>query len=51
MWPPKVDLPGYRPVTKAHGKQIQAAAHLLATAKKPCSTSAAEPSARTPRPS
>ncbi|MDF2993804.1 MAG: ilvB [Microbacterium sp.] len=35
VWPPKIDLPGYRPVTKAHGKQIQAAAQLLATAKKP----------------
>jgi acetolactate synthase-1/2/3 large subunit len=35
VWPPKVDLPGYRPVTKAHGKQIQAAAQLLADAKKP----------------
>ncbi|MDQ1128312.1 acetolactate synthase large subunit [Microbacterium sp. SORGH_AS_0888] len=35
VWPPKVDLPGYRPVTKAHGKQIQAAAQLLATAAKP----------------
>nr|WP_315268232.1 acetolactate synthase large subunit [Microbacterium lemovicicum] len=35
VWPPKVDLPGYRPVTKAHGKQIQAAAQLLASAKKP----------------
>ncbi|MFT4229540.1 MAG: acetolactate synthase large subunit [Microbacterium sp.] len=35
VWPPKVDLPGYRPVTKAHGKQIQSAAQLLATAKKP----------------
>lgn len=34
-WPPKVDLPGYRPVTKAHGKQIQAAAQLLAEAKRP----------------
>ncbi len=34
-WPPKYDLPGYRPVTKAHGKQIQAAAALLAEAKKP----------------
>jgi acetolactate synthase-1/2/3 large subunit len=34
-WPPKVELPGYRPVTKAHGKQIQAAAQLLAEAKKP----------------
>ncbi len=35
VWPPKVDLPGYRPVTKAHGKQIQAAARLLADAKRP----------------
>ncbi|WP_249521986.1 acetolactate synthase large subunit [Microbacterium sp. ER1] len=35
VWPPKIDLPGYRPVTKAHGKQIQAAAALLAEAKKP----------------
>lgn len=35
VWPPKVDLPGYRPVTKAHGKQIQAAAQLIAEAKKP----------------
>ena len=35
VWPPRVDLPGYRPVTKAHGKQIQAAAQLLAAAHKP----------------
>ncbi|MGO2519218.1 MAG: acetolactate synthase large subunit [Microbacterium sp.] len=35
VWPPKIDLPGYRPVTKAHGKQIQAAAGLIADAKKP----------------
>lgn len=35
VWPPKVDLPGYRPVTKAHGKQIQAAAQLIAEARKP----------------
>ncbi|HET8927072.1 MAG TPA: acetolactate synthase large subunit [Microbacterium sp.] len=35
VWPPRLDLPGYRPVTKAHGKQIQAAAQLLAHAKKP----------------
>jgi acetolactate synthase I/II/III large subunit len=35
IWPPKVDLPGYRPVTKAHGKQIQAAAQLLSEARKP----------------
>jgi len=35
IWPPKVDLPGYRPVTKAHGKQIQAAAELLAASHRP----------------
>jgi acetolactate synthase-1/2/3 large subunit len=35
LWPPKVDLPGYRPVTKAHGKQILAAAQLLVDAKRP----------------
>ncbi|MEY4434962.1 MAG: hypothetical protein RIR16_1002 [Actinomycetota bacterium] len=35
VWPPKVDLPGYKPVTKPHGKQIQAAAALIAEAKKP----------------
>ncbi|MCU1514285.1 MAG: acetolactate synthase large subunit [Microbacteriaceae bacterium] len=35
VWPSKVELPGYRPVTKAHGKQIQAAAQLIAEAKRP----------------
>lgn len=35
VWPPKIDLPGYRPVTKAHGKQIQAAAQMIVEAKKP----------------
>ena len=35
IWPPKVDLPGYRPVTKAHGKQILAAAELLLQAERP----------------
>jgi acetolactate synthase-1/2/3 large subunit len=35
IWPPKIDLPGYRPVTKAHGKQVQAAAQLFVEAKKP----------------
>jgi len=34
-WPPVVDLPGYRPVTKAHGKQVHAAARLLAESSKP----------------
>ncbi len=35
VWPPKYELPGYRPVTKAHGKQIQAAAQLMKEAKQP----------------
>ena len=35
IWPPKVDLPGYKPVTKPHGKQIQAAAQLIKEAKRP----------------
>jgi acetolactate synthase-1/2/3 large subunit len=35
VWPPKVDLPGYKPVTKPHGKQIQAAAQMILEAKKP----------------
>lgn len=34
-WPPKVDLPGYRPITKAHGKQVLAAAQLIAEASRP----------------
>ncbi len=35
VWPPKIDLPGYKPVTKPHGKQIQAAAALIKESKKP----------------
>lgn len=35
VWPAMLDLPGYRPVTKAHGKQIQAAADLIVESKKP----------------
>lgn len=35
IWPPKIDLPGYKPVTKPHGKQIQAAAALIKESKKP----------------
>ncbi|WP_234661855.1 acetolactate synthase large subunit [Agromyces marinus] len=34
-WPPKLDLPGYRPTTKAHGKQVLAAAQLIAEAQRP----------------
>lgn len=35
VWDPRVDLPGYRPVTKANSKQTQAAADLIAEAERP----------------
>ncbi len=35
VWTPQVDLAGYRPITKANSKQIQAAADLIATAERP----------------
>jgi len=35
VWPPKLDLPGYRPVAKPHGKQIREAARLIREAKRP----------------
>ncbi|MGO3679471.1 MAG: thiamine pyrophosphate-dependent enzyme, partial [Microbacteriaceae bacterium] len=35
QWNPVLDLPGYRPNTKANSKQIQAAAELIAQASKP----------------
>ncbi|MEV4943559.1 acetolactate synthase large subunit [Streptomyces zaomyceticus] len=34
-WPPQTDLPGYRPVTKPHAKQIREAAKLISAAKRP----------------
>ncbi|HEX5523838.1 MAG TPA: acetolactate synthase large subunit [Pedococcus sp.] len=34
-WPPKYDLPGYRPVARPHGKQIREAARLIAEAQRP----------------
>ena len=34
-WPPRIDLPGYRPVTRPHGKQIREAARLIAEAERP----------------
>lgn len=34
-WPPRIDLPGYRPVTRGHNKQVREAAKLIAAAKKP----------------
>jgi acetolactate synthase-1/2/3 large subunit len=34
-WPPKIDLPGYRPVTRGHNKQVREAAKLITSATKP----------------
>ncbi|MEN3585610.1 acetolactate synthase large subunit [Streptomyces sp. ZYX-F-203] len=34
-WPPVMDLPGYRPVTKPHAKQIREAAKLITAARRP----------------
>ncbi|MDQ0949470.1 acetolactate synthase-1/2/3 large subunit [Streptomyces phaeochromogenes] len=35
QWPPAQDLPGYRPVTKPHAKQIREAARLITQARRP----------------
>ncbi|MGI5340221.1 acetolactate synthase large subunit [Streptomyces sp. CA-181903] len=35
VWPPHTDLPGYRPVTKPHAKQIREAAKLITQARRP----------------
>ncbi|TDE59444.1 acetolactate synthase large subunit [Nonomuraea mesophila] len=34
-WPPAMQLPGYRPVTRPHSKQIREAAKLIAEARRP----------------
>ena len=34
-WPPQIDLPGYRPVTRPHSKQIREAVKLINAAKRP----------------
>ena len=34
-WPPEINLPGYRPTTRPHGKQIREAARLIAAARRP----------------
>ncbi|WP_142095992.1 acetolactate synthase large subunit [Pseudonocardia cypriaca] len=34
-WPPEMKLPGYRPTTRPHGKQIREAAKLMCAAKQP----------------
>jgi len=35
VWPPKLDLPGYRPVARPHSKQIREAARLIREAHRP----------------
>ncbi|MGW6448865.1 acetolactate synthase large subunit [Lentzea sp. NPDC055074] len=34
-WPPEMRLPGYRPTTRPHGKQVREAAKLIVNARKP----------------
>jgi len=34
-WPPELRLPGYRPTTRPHGKQVREAAKLIVNAHKP----------------
>jgi acetolactate synthase I/II/III large subunit len=34
-WPPELNLPGYHPVSRPHGKQIREAAKLIASARRP----------------
>src|SRR5215218_6185277 len=34
-WPPRLDLPGYKPTTRPHGKQVREAATLVAGARRP----------------
>jgi acetolactate synthase-1/2/3 large subunit len=35
MWPPQLDLPGYRPVTRPHAKQVREAAKMISAARRP----------------
>ncbi|HEX2072652.1 MAG TPA: acetolactate synthase large subunit [Geodermatophilus sp.] len=34
-WPPRLDLPGYKPTIRPHGKQVREAAALIAAASRP----------------
>jgi acetolactate synthase I/II/III large subunit len=34
-WPPRLDLPGYKPTTRPHGKQVREAAALIVAAERP----------------
>jgi acetolactate synthase-1/2/3 large subunit len=35
VWPPELRLPGYRPTTRPHGKQVREAAKLIGAARRP----------------
>jgi acetolactate synthase-1/2/3 large subunit len=35
VWPPEMKLPGYRPTTRPHGKQVREAAKLIGAARRP----------------
>ncbi len=35
VWPPELQLPGYRPITRPHGKQVREAARLIVAARRP----------------
>jgi len=35
VWPPQINLPGYRPVTPPHARQIEEAVRLISQAKQP----------------
>jgi acetolactate synthase-1/2/3 large subunit len=35
VWPPELRLPGYRPTTRPHGKQVREAAKLINAARRP----------------
>jgi len=34
-WPPQLELPGYRPVTRPHAKQVREAARMITSAQRP----------------
>ncbi|WP_269799871.1 MULTISPECIES: acetolactate synthase large subunit [Pseudofrankia] len=35
VWPPALDLPGYRPVTRPHAKQVREAAKMISSSRRP----------------
>ena len=35
VWPDRLDLPGYRPVSRPHGKQVREAARLMVESRRP----------------